>query len=153
MTDTTPAGQYLNITRAFAAPRSVVWKFWTQPEYLAKWFGPDGFHVPVESVEIDLRVGGVWNLVMVDEATGDEHAMRSTITELIDGELLVGSATANTADGEITVTLRAQFHDHGDLTRLTFTQGPFSDTHAHETARGWEMSWVKLDSILEGAAA
>jgi uncharacterized protein YndB with AHSA1/START domain len=153
MTEQQPADQFVNITRAFTAPRDVVWKFWTQPKYLAQWFGPDGFHVPVESVDIDLRVGGRWNLVMVDDATGDEHAIKTTITELIDSELLVGSATANTADGPITVTLRAQFHDHGDITRLTFTQGPFTTRHSTETAQGWEMSWVKLDTILKGAPA
>ena len=33
------------ITRAFAAPREVVWRFFTEPEYLARWFGPVGVHV------------------------------------------------------------------------------------------------------------
>ena len=37
------------ITRAFNAPRDVVWKFFTEPEYMAKWFGPATTHVPVET--------------------------------------------------------------------------------------------------------
>jgi uncharacterized protein YndB with AHSA1/START domain len=149
MSNTTDTDQYVNISRAFAAPRDVVWKFWTQPEYLAQWFGPDGVHVPVDSVEIDLRVGGVWNLVMVDNETGARYPLHSTITELIDGELLVSEAEANTEDGTISVTIRAQFHDHGDVTRLTFTQGPFNDTQKHQTIEGWQMSWVTLDGLLE----
>jgi uncharacterized protein YndB with AHSA1/START domain len=153
MSSSTDTDQYVNITRAFAAPRAVVWKFWTQPEYLAQWFGPDSVHVPVDSVEIDLRVGGVWNLVMVDNETGAQYPLRSVITELIDQELLVSEAEANTDGGLITVTIRAQFHDHGDVTRLTFTQGPFNDIQKHQTIEGWQMSWIALDTILERSQA
>ncbi len=149
---TSPSDDYVHITRAFTAPRDVVWKFWTQPEFLAQWFGPTGIHVPVESVEIDLRVGGTWNLVMVDDATGGEYPMQSTITELIDGELLVGTAHADTEDGPLDVTLRVQFHDHGDVTRMTFTQGPFTDLQKEQTAVGWELSWVTLDGLLDATA-
>jgi uncharacterized protein YndB with AHSA1/START domain len=44
------------ITRIFDAPRALVWKAWTRPEYVMKWWGPKGFTSPV--CRIDLRVGG-----------------------------------------------------------------------------------------------
>jgi uncharacterized protein YndB with AHSA1/START domain len=44
------------ITRIFDAPRAMVWKAWTTPEYVMKWWGPKGFTSPV--CRIDLKVGG-----------------------------------------------------------------------------------------------
>ena len=46
----------LVMTRVFDAPRELVWKAWTDPEMLMKWWGPKGFTCP--HCEIDLRVGG-----------------------------------------------------------------------------------------------
>src|SRR4051812_30270439 len=101
------------ITRVFAAPRSQVWDFWTRPELLAQWFGPDGFTVPLDSVEIDLRIGGVWNLSMQDDATGDRFPIHAVITELREEEYLEGRLSAQTSAGDVEdVILRVQFHDH-----------------------------------------
>ena len=58
------------ITRAFNAPIDVVWKFWTEPEHLAQWFGPTTTHVDPATVEVELRPGGRWDLDMVDNETG-----------------------------------------------------------------------------------
>ena len=44
------------LTRIFDAPRALVWKAWTSPEHVMKWWGPKGFTSPV--CRIDLRVGG-----------------------------------------------------------------------------------------------
>ena len=46
----------LIIKRSFDAPRELVWKAWTQPEHMIRWFGPKSFTLPVSM--IDLRVGG-----------------------------------------------------------------------------------------------
>jgi uncharacterized protein YndB with AHSA1/START domain len=46
----------LVVTRVFDAPLELVWKAWTDPEYVMKWWGPDYFTSP--SAKIDLRVGG-----------------------------------------------------------------------------------------------
>jgi uncharacterized protein YndB with AHSA1/START domain len=45
-----------SFTRIFDAPRTLVWKAWTTPEYVMKWWGPKDFTSPV--CRIDLRVGG-----------------------------------------------------------------------------------------------
>jgi uncharacterized protein YndB with AHSA1/START domain len=49
------------LSRVIAAPRSLVFKAWTDPEHLPRWFGPAGFRV--ETHEIDIRVGGRWRFV------------------------------------------------------------------------------------------
>ncbi|MGI8964161.1 MAG: SRPBCC domain-containing protein, partial [Thermomicrobiales bacterium] len=46
----------LVITRTFDAPRNLVYKAWTDPAQLAKWFGPNQFTIPV--CELDVRPGG-----------------------------------------------------------------------------------------------
>jgi uncharacterized protein YndB with AHSA1/START domain len=48
------------ITRTFDAPRELVWAAWTSPEQFAVWFGSDAVDVPVDSVHMDVRVGGAW---------------------------------------------------------------------------------------------
>ncbi|AKB78832.1 putative glutathione S-transferase-related transmembrane protein [Methanosarcina horonobensis HB-1 = JCM 15518] len=50
--------QELVITKIFNAPRELVWKAWTDPERVKRWWGPKGFTSPVS--EIDFRVGGAY---------------------------------------------------------------------------------------------
>ena len=50
------------ITRVFDAPRELVWKAWTDPEYVMRWWGPKGFTSPV--CRIDFRVGGRFTYCM-----------------------------------------------------------------------------------------
>jgi uncharacterized protein YndB with AHSA1/START domain len=54
--------QELVITRVFDAPRDLVFKAWTEPEQLIRWWGPTGFTTP--SFTVDLRVGGVLHYCM-----------------------------------------------------------------------------------------
>jgi len=53
---TTNLLENLEITRIFDAPRELVWKAWTDPEIVTKWWGPKGFTSP--ACKIDFRVGG-----------------------------------------------------------------------------------------------
>ena len=55
MATTTKNKNEITITRIFDAPREVVWKAWTDPEEVIKWWGPKGFTSPV--FKIDLRGG------------------------------------------------------------------------------------------------
>jgi uncharacterized protein YndB with AHSA1/START domain len=137
------------VTRAFDARREVVWKFFTQPELIAQWFGPTGITVPIDSVDVDLTVGGKWVLTMVDDASGEKYPIDGVIRVCEPPEYLEIGVGAQTAVGELeNVTLRLQFHDHGGKTRVTLHQGPFTDEQREQTGAGWELSFVKLDAIL-----
>ncbi len=59
----------LRLTRTFAAPREKVFRAWTDPEELKKWFGPVGYATPM--AEVDLRVGGKYQLGMRKLPGGD----------------------------------------------------------------------------------
>jgi uncharacterized protein YndB with AHSA1/START domain len=55
----------LTIERELDAPRDLVWRVWTDPDEIAKWWGPEGFTTPRESIEYDLRPGGTAKMTMV----------------------------------------------------------------------------------------
>ena len=140
------------ITRVFNAPRDVVWKFFTEPEYLARWFGPSTVHVDVDTVKVQLHPGGTWDLDMVDNGSGEHYPIRSTLTVVNPPEYLEGVETTGadtmTPDGHTPITLRIWLHDHGDKTRMTLHQGPFTTEFRDMTTDGWNESFVKIDQIL-----
>ncbi len=140
------------ITRVFAAPRDVVWRFFTEPPLVATWFGPHTVHVDPASVEIDLRVGGAWNLDMVDNASGERYPLRAVLTDVVPPEYFAGLADSE-VNGIAGVTLRIWLHDHGDRTRLTLHQGPFDPEFCTATNDGWLESFVKIDAGLAGGIA
>ena len=91
---------------------------------------------------------------MVDDAQGGSFPMRGTIVEFVEPELIVIEASAETGMGDLdAVSLRIQFHDHGDRTRITLHQGPFDPEMRHATEAGWLQSFDKIDSILAAGAA
>ncbi len=53
------------IERELDAPRELVWKVWTDPDEVTRWWGPEHFTTPREKIEYDLRPGGVCRLTMV----------------------------------------------------------------------------------------
>ena len=53
----------ITITRDIAASPEKVWRCWTDPELLPRWFGPDGFSC--DTKEIDLVEGGIWRFDMI----------------------------------------------------------------------------------------
>jgi uncharacterized protein YndB with AHSA1/START domain len=59
----------LVITRVFDVPRELVWKAWTDPKHLMRWWGPKHFTSPV--CKIDLRVGGKYHYCMRSPAGHD----------------------------------------------------------------------------------
>ncbi|QLG60253.1 SRPBCC domain-containing protein [Halorarum salinum] len=61
----------LRLTRTFDASRERVWDAWTDPEQVAKWWGPERFTTTIH--EMDVRPGGVWRFVMHDPDGIDHH--------------------------------------------------------------------------------
>ena len=147
MSDSTPvaaADQQVLITRIFDAPRKTVFKAWTDPDEVAAWYGPEHFDTPRDRVRIDPRVGGRYELTMVQREDGREFSIGYDIVELVEPELIVLRSDPMPEVGmpESTVT-RVEFHDHGAKTRMTLTDGPYPVGRAHAEA-GWNASFDKL---------
>jgi uncharacterized protein YndB with AHSA1/START domain len=81
--------QEITITRTFDAPRALVWRAWTDPEHLARWWGPRGRTTPVESIAIDVRPGGIFRVGSVSEEHGDDMVTLGTFREVVEPERLV----------------------------------------------------------------
>lgn len=83
---TLPTDTQILITREFAAPRHLVYRAWTTPELVKRWWA--GQRGVVTSVQIDLRVGGMWRYVML--AHGEfEVAFHGTYRDIIPNERIV----------------------------------------------------------------
>jgi uncharacterized protein YndB with AHSA1/START domain len=61
----TMAEHTIVIEREFDAPRELVWTAWTDPDEVTKWWGPEHFTTPRDTIEFDLRPGGVCRMTMV----------------------------------------------------------------------------------------
>jgi uncharacterized protein YndB with AHSA1/START domain len=120
-TVTLPADDQILITREFDAPKHLVYKAWTTPELVKRWWNAKRGEVTV--AEIDLRVGGAWRYVMVADG-GQEVAFHGEYREIVPNERIVstevyegvpdpGEGTLNTltlteVDGRTTLTVLVQ---------------------------------------------
>jgi uncharacterized protein YndB with AHSA1/START domain len=108
-TVTLPADDQILITREFDAPRHLVYRAWTTPELVKRWFG--GNHGEVISAEIDLRVGGQWRYVMSGGEQSD-FAFHGEYRELVENERIVSTEVYEGApDAESVNTLTLTEHD------------------------------------------
>lgn len=101
-------------TRMLDAPRELVWQAWTEPEQLARWWGPKGLSTPIETIELDLRPGGAFRLTMVSDTTGAEFPTDMHFREVVEPERIVFAWEAQRGIGAGAVTIT--FRDLGDRT-------------------------------------
>jgi uncharacterized protein YndB with AHSA1/START domain len=132
---TAAAESELVITRVIDAPRRLVFKMWTEPEHLVRWWGPRGF--TTISGRMDVRPGGAWfRLMRAPDGTQDRR--RGVYREVVVPERLVFTYASEDAEGNpgpetlVTVT----FADLNGKTRLTLRQAPFETVAARDSHRG-----------------
>lgn len=82
----TSSGRDIVIERLFDAPRELVWKAWTDPERLRRWWGPQGFTAP--SAKLDLRVGGKY-LFCMRAPDGKDYWSTGVYREVVPMERIV----------------------------------------------------------------
>jgi uncharacterized protein YndB with AHSA1/START domain len=98
-----PTDEQILITREFDAPRHLVYRAWTTPELVRRWWTAKRGEMTV--AEIDLRVGGKWRYVMVAEG-GFEVAFHGEYREIVPNERLVSTEVyEGMPDGEALDTL------------------------------------------------
>jgi uncharacterized protein YndB with AHSA1/START domain len=85
-TVTLPTDEQILITREFDAPRHLVYKAWTTPELVRRWWS--GLRGEMTIAEIDQRVGGRWRYVMVASG-GFEVAFHGEYREIVPNERIV----------------------------------------------------------------
>jgi uncharacterized protein YndB with AHSA1/START domain len=83
-----PADEQILITREFDAPKHLVYKAWTTPELVRRWWNAK--RGEVTTCEIDLRVGGTWRFVMVTP-DGTEVGFHGEYREIVPNERIVST--------------------------------------------------------------
>ena len=112
-----PTDEQILLTREFDAPRHLVFKAWTTPELVKRWWS--GQRGAVTSAEIDLRVGGSWRYVM-SSSEGFEVAFHGEYQEIVPDERLVSTEIYEIPDqGDSPPTVNtATFTEADGRTRL-----------------------------------
>jgi uncharacterized protein YndB with AHSA1/START domain len=109
-TVTLPTDEQILITREFDAPRHLVYRAWTEPDLIRRWWHAN--RGEVSSIEVDLRVGGQWRYVMV--ARGDfEVGFHGEYRELVPDERIVYTEVYEGAPEAAALTT-ITFEDAGD---------------------------------------
>ena len=112
---TLPTDTQILITREFAAPRHLVYRAWTTPELIKRWWAGD--RGEVTSADVDLRPGGTWRYVMTANA-GFEVAFHGEYQEIIPGERIVSTDVFEGMPDNAAVST-ATFTEHDGRTTLT----------------------------------
>ncbi|HEY6395629.1 MAG TPA: SRPBCC domain-containing protein [Candidatus Binataceae bacterium] len=143
------ADRVLVITRVFDAPRSLVFKAWTEPEHMAHWFGPRGF--TVVSCKVDVRTGGSFR-VHSRSPEGNDHYLQGVYREVVEPERIVSTYAWSDAQWRPTrpeTLLTLTFEDQHGKTKLTLHQAFFESVTARDLHHGgWSESLDRLAQYL-----
>ena len=145
---TLPGDTQIHVRREFDAPRHLVYRAWTEPELVARWWAGD--RGKVTSIETDLRVGGAWRWVMeanagfevafhgvYTEIVPNERISRTEVFEAMPAEQCVSTLTFTEKDGRTIVELLVQHTSQGNR-----------DAHAANMEDGIQEAMDHLDRVL-----
>jgi len=138
------------IARELDAPRELVFRAWTDPEHLTRWFGPRGCSTPRASIATDVRPGGTWRATMVVDETGQEFPTGGFYLEVREPERLVFTWREPGGDAESVVTV-ALADLGGGRTAMTFHQAGFTTEETRrEVHEGWSSAFDRLAEHVTG---
>lgn len=110
MTEESPKLGELDYSRIWDAPRELVFECMTTPQHLTHFWGPVGTSTPLENITVELRPGGAFTTIMVNDADGAEYPMRGVFVEVVENERI----TWREADVEGGMTTSVTFVDLGN---------------------------------------
>lgn len=145
---TTIQDRQLTITRLFDAPRSLVFKVWTQPEHFSRWLGPKDF--TTIGCQMNVQVGGMYR-ACIRSPEGTDHWMQGIYREIIEPERLVFTFAWEDENSQpkhetlVTVT----FEEQGNKTLMTFQQAIFESIESRDSHNtGWSECFDRLATYL-----
>ncbi|MEO8243807.1 MAG: SRPBCC domain-containing protein [bacterium] len=160
---TLPEGEVFTMTRRFRATLPDLWALWTTARGIERWWGPPGFAVTVQS--IDLRTGGQLHYTMTAhqpemvafmQANGMPVSTPSQVTygEVTPLKRLAYSHLVDFVPGQTpySTALAVEFHAEGDTSEMQLTFQRMHDAEWSERQRmGWDLELGKLADLLGGA--
>lgn len=156
--------QTLVIVRTFEAPRGLVFKAWTEPERVMRWWGPKGFTSPF--CTIDLRPGGAYRNCM-RSPQGRDFWSQGVYHEIVEPKRIVcsdcfGDENGNvvspedygmSADWPVEARIELTFDDYEGKTRLTLEHSPIKPGPERDMCeQGWNECLDKLADYLAETA-
>jgi uncharacterized protein YndB with AHSA1/START domain len=148
-TVTLPADDQILITREFDAPRHLVFKAYTTPELVRRWWA--GKRGEVTSCEIDLRVGGAWRFVMTANG-GYEVAFHGEYREIVPDERIVSTEVFEGAPDSEVVNVVTFAETDGRTTLELLTQCRDQETRDAIIGSGMEGGMQEGMDLLEQIA-
>jgi uncharacterized protein YndB with AHSA1/START domain len=140
---------FLNLNRRYPVAPEKVWRAWTDPEAIKRWWGPDAGD-RVSLAQLDVRVGGRYCIVF-GGPQGTDHEVQGVYREVVPHRRLVFTWTwpNSTPERESVVTI--VFKAAGGGTELDFRHEQFFDEAARDGhRRGWSAAFDKLEQFLRG---
>lgn len=140
----------LALSRSYEAPVARVFKAWTDPEDLRRWYAPvDGW--TVSKAEVDLRVGGGYHLEF-GPPDGEQVVEKGRYEEIAEGSLLVFRINVEGQNTDEATRVRVEFVESGGRTEVTIVEGKYSSKAVRDMhAKGWSHSLDLLTSVVEAA--
>ncbi|PCC70558.1 Uncharacterized conserved protein YndB, AHSA1/START domain [Nannocystis exedens] len=139
----------LVITRVFAAPRELVFKTWTEPQHVVRWWGPRGCTTTMR--EMDVRPGGVWRYVM-RTPDGVDWDNRIRYHEVVANERLVYDHDGDVDDDPRGFHVITEFHARGEQTevvmRMRFASVAARDEAVKRAGDGVSSTFDRLGELL-----
>ena len=151
------------LDRVFDAPREMVWRAWTDPELLARWYGPN-----IETIihKFDLTPGGEWLNEM--KMRGNSMLSKSVFQAVVPEEKLVWHQSSTDADWNVisnpmmaewprVISTIVTFEDEGPRTNLRLTWAPHEATDTEiacfagavaNMGKGWESGFAIMDEMF-----
>ena len=139
----------LVVTRTFNAPAPLVYKAWTTPALLLRWWAPESFGVAFLSCDVDARVGGEYRFVFRHPASGEPMAFFGRYLEVIPNARLQWTNEEEGGGNITTVT----FEEQGGATHVTVrdlypSQEALDSAIASGSTGGSAIQFEQLDQIL-----
>ena len=142
----------VEITHVFDASPERVYRAFTDAAEFARWYGPPGFPVDPETVELDGQVGSRHQFAMVAE---HDPSMRTVfdgrLVEVVENKLLASRGAWDGIPGQSAPwpsNLRVELHEENGKTRLVLREGPHPPGMTDLGRQAWEMMLAKLESVL-----
>ena len=139
------------MTRVFEAPRSLVFKAWTEPERIKQWWGPRGFTIP--SLDFEPEVGSSYRIEM-QPPEGDRFYVAGEFRAVDPPARVAFTFAWEEPDPDDVETLvELSFADLNGSTQLALRQGRFRTEDRRQLHRdGWSDSFDKLERLVSSRA-
>jgi len=141
----------LTYRRVHQASPELLFDVLTQPEHLTHFWGPTGTTTPVANITVELRPGGTFETVMVNDGDGSEYTMRAVYVDVVRPERLVW--TEPDVEGGMTTVIT--FRDLGDgHTEVVTHQTNVPEAYrSPEAQAGFLTSLDRCDAYVASLAA